>query len=92
MTKWQRGVGATITAAALIFGGKAWVGHLAQAGEDHRSLTEAQKTQKMLVGLTSAISSRIQLEDAASARDVKLCEEGLITNKTVCRQARLRMQ
>ena len=79
-------------AAALIFGGKAWVGHLAQAGENTRSLSEAQKTQEILVGLTAAISSRIQLEDAASAERVKLCEEGLITNKTVCRQARLRMQ
>ena len=92
MNKWQKGVAGIVTAAGLIFGGKAWIGHLAQAGEDHDSLNEAQETQDRLVGLTEAISSRIQLEDAENARDVKLCNEGLLTNERMCKQARLKMR
>ena len=92
MTKWQKGVGSVVTAAALISGGTIWVGHLVQAGEDHSSLAEAQETQDSLVALTEAISSRIQLEDAATFERVQLCDEGLIVDKVVCRMARLKMK
>ena len=92
MTKWQKGVSGTVTAAFLISGGGLWVSHLVQAGEDHSSLAEAQETQDSLVALTEAISSRIQLEDAATAERVQLCKEGLIIDKAVCKMARLKMK
>lgn len=92
MTKWQKGVGGTVTAVALISGGGLWVSHLVQASEDHLSLSEAQETQDRLVELTEALGSRVQLEDAETARDVKLCDEGLIISERMCKAARLKFR
>ena len=92
MTRWQKSVGATITAAAVLFGAKLWIGHLAQASEDHKSLNEAQETQDMLVALTEVLGVRVRLQDAENARDLKLCDEGIITSERICRQARLKIR
>ena len=92
MTAWKKGIAASVTAAFLIIGGRAQLGHYASASEDHNSLSEAQETQDRLVELTEVLANRVQLEDAEAARDVKLCQEGIIEDAQICRTARLKMR
>jgi hypothetical protein len=89
MTKWQKGVGATVSAAIIIMGLKLWVGHLAQAKEDHESITKAQQVQAELVELTKALGQRALAEDAKLERDAELCGAGLINDPIICREAQM---
>ncbi len=91
MNKWQKTVAAALTVAAVTFLGNAWIGHFAQASEDHGSITEAQETQERLVELVEALGSRVTVEDAKIARDRELCMAGMIENRRVCAEAGIRL-
>ena len=91
MTKWQKRVGAGVTTAVAIFGLNLWWGHFTVTGEDHTSLTEAQKTQDRLVGLTEALGQRAEDEDAKLERDAELCGAKIIQDPIICREAQMYM-
>ncbi len=88
--KWFWGVTGTVAAAAILFGANAQIIHYAQAGENTRSLEEAQETQDILVDLVEALGTRVQVSDAKAERDLELCNANLVNDARLCAEARMR--
>lgn len=77
----------TVAAAVILLGINAWVGHFAQAGQDHRSIEETQEIQERLTGIVEYLSNIHRDADAALAKVAELCRSGKFKDCEDCAAA-----
>ncbi len=94
----KRMVATSLVTAALLAVAAGVKTHLATAAEDHALLKQTVQTQQATVKtqgemaeLLKALVNRVTVADAKAARDLELCDSGVLDDDTLCASARAAM-